>query len=88
MPSLFHNHKATSLAWLALVYSTGIGWTLGHSSHVGIELASAGVVITAFVKVWIIGFQFMELRTAPHWLHRAFTAWLLTTALIIIICLQ
>lgn len=48
--------------------ATGIGWWFGHSVH-GItnytSVAITGVVVTAMVKVWIVGFQFMELRSAP-----------------------
>lgn len=80
-----------TVAWLALVAATGIGWWLGHtaqSAQGSLRPAIAGVIVTAFVKVWIVGFQFMELKHAPRWLRHSFDAWVgLVCAILVIICL-
>ena len=70
-----------TLAWLVLVVATGLGWWLGQAgqgSAQGVRLATAGVIVVAFIKVWIVGFQFMELRYAPRWLRHSFDAWLIS----------
>jgi len=69
-----------TLAWLILVVATGVGWWLGQAGQgnvQGVRLATAGVIVVAFIKVWIVGFQFMELRYAPRWLRHSFDAWIL-----------
>jgi hypothetical protein len=71
---------ATTVAWLILVVATGIGWWLGQTGQGGTQgaaLATAGVIIVAFIKVWIVAFQFMELRHAPPWLRRSFDVWII-----------
>ena len=82
----------TNIAWLILVIATGVGWWFGHAGHNSpdyAQLASAGVSITAFIKVWVVGFQFMELRHAPRWLRHAFDAWLiLVCGILVTICLR
>lgn len=40
-------------------------------------LATAGVIVVAFAKVWVVAFQFMELRHAPRWLRHGFDAWII-----------
>jgi cytochrome c oxidase subunit 4 len=38
--------------------------------------------------VWIVGFQFMELRHAPRWLRHSFDTWVtIVCATLVIICL-
>lgn len=69
--------NSANTAWLVLVGSTLLGWWLGHTVHSGqgdVRLATAAVLLTAFVKTWIVGFQFMELRHAPRWLRHGFDA--------------
>ncbi|TVT48668.1 MAG: hypothetical protein FHP94_09165 [Denitromonas halophila] len=81
-------HPAT-VAWLLLVIATGVGWALGHSvranGSVAGSVAMVGVITTAFVKVWIVGFQFMELRDAPWWLRRGFDAWVLVVGSVLVV---
>lgn len=83
---------ATTLAWLILVVATGIGWWLGQAAQdntQSVRLATAGVIVVAFVKVWIVGFQFMELRHAPRWLRHSFDAWLVAVcATLLWVCLK
>jgi len=79
-----------NLAWLALVGSTLFGWWLGHTVHSAegaVRLATAGVLVTACVKTWIVGFQFMELRHAPWWLRHSFDAWVVALcAVLLFLC--
>ena len=56
-----------TLTWLLLVVATGIGWWFGQtaqSTQGNVSLAVSGVIIMAFVKIWLVGFQFMELKHA------------------------
>lgn len=72
--------QGTNIAWLVLVVSTLFGWWLGYvvnSADGYVRVAASGVLVTAFVKTWVVGFQFMELRHAPWWLRHAFNAWVL-----------
>ena len=81
---------ATTVAWLILVVATGIGWWLGQTGQAGTQgaaLAIAGVIIVAFIKVWIVAFQFMELRHAPRWLRHAFDAWIIAICVALLVIL-
>lgn len=76
--SLFAN--ANSIAWLALMLATGIAWWFGHtvqSAQGNIDAAVAGIIVAAAVKVLIVGFQFMEIKTAPKALQFGFAAWVI-----------
>jgi hypothetical protein len=58
---------ATTVAWLILVVATGLGWWLGQTGQAstrGVALATGGVIAVAFIKVWIVAFQFMEASPA------------------------
>ena len=79
-----------TIAWLVLVVATGIGWWLGQTGQAGTQgaaLAIAGVIIVAFIKVWIVAFQFMELRHAPRWLRHAFDAWIIAICVALLVIL-
>ncbi|CDM25270.1 hypothetical protein BN940_14126 [Castellaniella defragrans 65Phen] len=70
----------TNLAWLVLVGSTLVGWWLGHAiqtAQAPMRLATAGVLLIAFAKTWLVGYQFMELKHAPWWLRHGFDAWII-----------
>lgn len=48
----------------------------------------AGVIVTTFVKAWVIGFQFMELKHAPRWLRHMYDAWVVgVCAVLVAICI-
>lgn len=83
--------NAIHLAWLALIGATLIAWWLGetiHDAQGDMRIAVAGVIATAFVKVWLVGFQFMELRHAPRWLRHGFDLWVVAIAItLVVICL-
>lgn len=71
-------HNRLNIAWAILVVATGIGWWFGRAAQGsgahGPE-ALSGVIVTAFFKAWIVGFEFMELRGAPRWLRHGYDAW-------------
>jgi len=82
---------ATTLAWLILVGTTALGWWLGYMSHNaqdGILFTTVGILVSAFVKVWIVGFQFMELKQAPRWLRHSFDAWIIAMcSTLVVLCI-
>jgi len=67
-----------SATWVALMAATGLTWWLGGDHQAG---ASGGQVLVAmaipvaFLKVYLIGMEFMEVRGAPSALRRVFGAW-------------
>ncbi|MBK6657496.1 MAG: cytochrome C oxidase subunit IV family protein [Proteobacteria bacterium] len=69
--------SAFTWAWLTLVGMTAVGWWFGLSARNCERGATVllGVIAAACIKVWIIGYQFMELRVAPAWLRYGFLAW-------------
>ena len=81
-----------TLAWLMLLAGTGLAWWLGQTDQSGERagaFAIAAVIVVAFVKVWLVGFQFMELRHAPRWLRHTFDAWITAVCVaLIVICIN
>lgn len=71
--------------WIGLIVATLISWRIGTDHGVHASLATAIVLVVAFVKVRFVGMYFMELRHAPAWLRVAFEAYclLVCTALIV-----
>lgn len=78
-------------AWLILVVATGIGWWFGHleqGESSSRQVAMTGVIVTGFVKAWIVGFQFMELKHAPRWLRHTYDAWVIVVCVVLVaICI-
>lgn len=68
----------TTLVWLLLVAATALSFSLGHGVGIS-DVRTAGVVIlvTTFVKVRFVIFEFMEVRGAPTWMRRAADGWVL-----------
>ncbi len=60
--------------WLVLLAATLLSWESAHSSG-DYRLASAVVLLIAFLKARLIGLEFMELRGAPWVLRSIFEAW-------------
>lgn len=74
-------------AWLALVAATFMGSVLGQSGRSGdfeSTAAAIGVLATACAKVWIIGFEFMELKRAPWFLRWGFNLWLISLGVVLV----
>jgi hypothetical protein len=60
--------------WVALITATALSWYLGDG-HGEAHLATVGVLVVAFFKVYLVGRYFMELGSAPRALHAIFTGW-------------
>lgn len=63
-----------AVVWLVLLAATFLSWESAHSAG-GYRLASTVVLLIAFLKARLIGWEFMELRTAPRVLRFIFEAW-------------
>jgi len=63
-----------AVVWLVLLAATFLSWESAHSAG-EYRLASTVVLLIAFLKVRLIGLEFMELRSAPRVLRFIFEAW-------------
>ena len=64
--------------WLILLGSTLVSWLLGSHHMLGgdsVRLGATLALALAFVKAWLVGREFMEIRNAPAPLRAVFTAW-------------
>ena len=68
-----------AFAWVTLVIATCISWWLGVG-HGPQTFAAVAVIAVAFLKVYLVGAHFMDLRAAPALLRTAFNAWILLTS--------
>ncbi|ASF09475.1 hypothetical protein NBRGN_110_02500 [Nocardia brasiliensis NBRC 14402] len=68
------------LTWLLLVAATGISLLLGSGHTTASTLGALAVITITFTKIWLVGFTFMELDTAPRVLQILFTSWVVATA--------
>jgi hypothetical protein len=71
--------RRATLVWTILVAVTFATFWLGTDhpfSNVSVRLASILALVLAFVKVWLIGMDFMEIRQAPRALEVAFGVWI------------
>ena len=70
--------RRATVVFVALVLATCATWWLGTDhpfADVSVRLAGALAIAIAFVKVHLVGQDFMELRSAPLMLRAAFGAW-------------
>jgi Prokaryotic Cytochrome C oxidase subunit IV len=70
--------RRATLVWIILVAATFATFWLGTDhpfSNISVRLASVLALGFAFVKVWLIGMDFMEIRQAPRALKVAFGVW-------------
>ena len=65
----------TTVIWLILVAITAISWetSVGHAD--ADRFVTLAVLVVAFVKMRLIGLEFMELRHAPLPLRLLFEVW-------------
>lgn len=66
----------TTAVWVGLMVATGLTLWLGASQSTIVAVA----IPIAFLKVYFIGSEFMELRDAPAALRAAFIAWVISIA--------
>ncbi|HEY2226061.1 cytochrome C oxidase subunit IV family protein [Actinomycetospora sp.] len=76
-------HDRTLVAvWAALLLATAVSVAV----HEGLGLGATTVLVVvavAFVKVWLVGRYFMELRHAPPVLRRAFDAYVVVVPVVL-----
>ena len=68
----------TTAIWLTLILASFLTWWLGtnDSRDELIERAMiAAVVVIAFLKAYLVGMEFMEVRGAPAVLRGLLTGW-------------
>ena len=63
-------------AWFLLVAVTMLAWWLAEGEQKIAGATTTAIFLTACVKIWIIGYQFMELKIAPAFLRYSFFLWL------------
>lgn len=71
--------------WAVLIGLTAVSWWLGSSHGPSVSVASAAILIVAYLKIYCVGWSFMELRSAARLLVAIFTIWCLTTCAILIV---
>jgi hypothetical protein len=65
-------------AWAVLMALTAASWWLGADHEIGNlgrDFSIIGILVLTFMKAFVVGHSFMELREAAPWLVRTFTAW-------------
>jgi hypothetical protein len=73
-----------TVVWLGLIVATLISWRIGTDHGLHASLATAVVLVVAFVKVRFVGVYFMELRGAPVWLRSVFEGYCLVVCTVLI----
>tara|TARA_B100000963_G_C22484904_1_gene606453 strand:+ start:719 stop:994 length:276 start_codon:yes stop_codon:yes gene_type:complete len=64
-------------AWLLLVAVTMLAWWIAEGEQKMPGSTTMAIFLTACVKIWVIGYQFMELKLAPAFLRYGFLLWLI-----------
>ena len=74
-------------AWILLVAVTMTAWWLADGEQGEASSITVALVLTASVKIWIIGYQFMELKIAPAFLRIGFLLWLIAISFTVLFLL-
>jgi len=77
-----------TVVWLVLISATAATVWLGIDHpfmDIGAHFATSLAIALAFVKAYLIGQDFMEIRTAPGTLRLAFAAWIFIFGLSILV---
>lgn len=83
-----HNNslKRPLIVWAVLIMLTlatlGVS-TTGRISF--LEQAASAIIVLSFIKIWLVVWNFMEIRHAPRFLKLAFTLWCAGVALVLIL---
>lgn len=80
--TLFVNR--VSFIWLVLVTASLLSWESTSIAGGDARAAHIAILIIAFIKVRLVGLEFMELRHAPVLLRSAFEAWLVLVCTILL----
>ena len=71
-------------AWFLLVAVTMLAWWLAEGEQKIAGATTTAIFLTASVKIWIIGNEFMELKIAPVFLRYGFLLWVVGIAAVLI----
>lgn len=74
-----------TIVWFVLAAATVLSVLVGDHSFGIADLASAIVLAIAFVKVRIVGSEFMELRGAPLPMRLVFDVWVIVVCAVLIV---
>ncbi|MFZ2175303.1 MAG: cytochrome C oxidase subunit IV family protein [Rhodococcus sp. (in: high G+C Gram-positive bacteria)] len=75
-----------NLVWAALVAVTLVSWLVASIHGAGADVARTGATVAlllAFLKAWIVGREFMEIRHAPRVLRIAFGGWVVVVGTVL-----
>lgn len=64
-------------AWFLLVAVTMLAWWLAEGEQKIAQGTTTAIFLIAGAKIWVIGYQFMELKLAPGFLRYGFLLWLI-----------
>ena len=81
---MYFGFSTMTWAWFFLVGTTLLAWWFGFIDAENIHLATTGVIIAGATKIWIIGYQFMELHRAPSILYYSFLSWTVGIAIVLL----
>ncbi|WP_226351778.1 cytochrome C oxidase subunit IV family protein [Pseudonocardia sp. ICBG601] len=62
------------VAWAGLMAATILSWRWADTHDMS-SLVNSGIILLAFIKVYLVGHYFMELRAAPPLLRVTFAGW-------------
>ena len=71
-------------SWAVLMILTLLSWWLGDGHGPG-QIATIVVLVVAFLKVAVVGENFMELKHAPPALRLAFHGWSVVVCIALIV---
>jgi len=71
-------HSRLTAVWLALTLVTFVSWWLGATGdeHRASASITAAVVAIALLKIHLVFWHFMDVRSAPSWLRWSCGGWL------------
>jgi hypothetical protein len=75
--------RALVVVWAALLLATAVSVAVHEGLGAGATVVVL-VVVVAFVKLWLVGRWFMELRHAPVALRRAFDAYAVVVPVVLL----
>ena len=77
--------RATALWALMMAATVGVGWIGRAHGIADARAAGTAILLVAFVKLYLVGRHFMELRTAPFALRRALDTYALVTGALVVV---
>jgi cytochrome c oxidase subunit IV len=82
LPMLRHR---TTAVWVVLVLATCLSWALGVETRQSVSaFATTILMLIAFIKVRLVGLEFMELRSAPLALRLMFESYVAVVFTVVI----